>query len=528
MDVAFLSRAKNIYAKALRQTQAAGMGAAGTVQTEAAQPTGESDADVAGDDFLDNLDAQLAAGEITEEEYDGIREEYERWQEERYSAAERKYSIGKTVDNKPFVIVENDILDGVPESEWAKTVKDNLKQKFPHGVTVGRNQIQIDAQSRKELTYSGYTKWLRHNDPNAYGDKLRATDNADEILSASTDWTNEGANHSRSDKMQNFARGKVLIRVGGNDYNAEVIVGTEASGKMRLYDILNLQATQITEKEMVAATTENPSPGASRNTATISEETVPHGSEEVKRQYSLGDEAKIDSDYMDAVNRGDMDMAQKMVDEAAKAAGYSIKAYHGTSSEFTTFQRGNKRTRGSLNFGSGFYFSPSRSFAENYTTTGRVIEGFLKLEKPYEVFGTRFNRSDLEAIAKKAGKEVTIENVTQILQQLGYDGIIAKDYNGTTNPVNQYVIFDANQVKSADPVTYDDEGNVIPLSQRFNSGSNDIRYSLADEAEKASEEKPEEDAPEAKPDLRSSMPRKAAGLLHPWQTSSRSMVVDNW
>lgn len=39
------------------------------------------------------MDAQLAAGEITEEEYDGIREEYERWQEEQYSAGERKYSL---------------------------------------------------------------------------------------------------------------------------------------------------------------------------------------------------------------------------------------------------------------------------------------------------------------------------------------------------------------------------------------------------------------------------------------------------
>ena len=35
-------------------------------------------------------------------------------------------------------------------------------------------------------------------------------------------------------------------------------------------------------------------------------------------------------------------------------------------------------------------------------------------------------------------------------------------------------------VKSADPVTYDDKGNVIPLSKRFNSGKNDIRYSLKD------------------------------------------------
>ena len=92
---AFLSRAKNIYAKALRQTQAADMGAAGTVQAEAAQPAGKSDADVAGNDFLDNLAAQLAAGEITEEEYDGIREEYERWQGEQYTAGERKYSVGE-------------------------------------------------------------------------------------------------------------------------------------------------------------------------------------------------------------------------------------------------------------------------------------------------------------------------------------------------------------------------------------------------------------------------------------------------
>ena len=38
-----------------------------------------------------------------------------------------------------------------------------------------------------------------------------------------------------------------------------------------------------------------------------------------------------DSSYMDAVNRGDMEAAQKMVDEAAKKAGYTVKAYHGTT-----------------------------------------------------------------------------------------------------------------------------------------------------------------------------------------------------
>lgn len=35
------------------------------------------------------------------------------------------------------------------------------------------------------------------------------------------------------------------------------------------------------------------------------------------------------------------------------------------------------------------------------------------------------------------------------------------------------------QLKSADPVTYDDNGNVIPLSERFNVENKDIRYSFA-------------------------------------------------
>ena len=45
------------------------------------------------------------------------------------------------------------------------------------------------------------------------------------------------------------------------------------------------------------------------------------------------------------------------------------------------------------------------------------------------------------------------------------------------------VTFDSNQIKSADPITYDDNGNVIPLSERFNSDNNDIRYSLSAEDE---------------------------------------------
>lgn len=60
---------------------------------------------------------------------------------------------------------------------------------------------------------------------------------------------------------------------------------------------------------------------------------------------------------------------------------------------------------------------------------------------------------------------------TDALKDMGYDGTIQSEYG------DEAVAFYPNQIKSADPVTYDDEGNVIPLSQRFNEENEDIRYS---------------------------------------------------
>ena len=40
---------------------------------------------------------------------------------------------------------------------------------------------------------------------------------------------------------------------------------------------------------------------------------------------------KTDQEYLAAVEKGDIEAAKKMVDEAAKKAGYTIKAYHKTA-----------------------------------------------------------------------------------------------------------------------------------------------------------------------------------------------------
>ena len=83
------------------------------------------------------------------------------------------------------------------------------------------------------------------------------------------------------------------------------------------------------------------------------------------------------------------------------------------------------------------------------------------------------------------------ETVKFALKQ-GYDGVIAKNIkdpgdmgdkqyntNNTLVSATDYIVFSPAQIKSADPITYDNEGNIIPISQRFNFNSSDIRYSLS-------------------------------------------------
>lgn len=63
---------------------------------------------------------------------------------------------------------------------------------------------------------------------------------------------------------------------------------------------------------------------------------------------------------------------------------------------------------------------------------------------------------------------------TATLKEMGYDGVIQSEDG------DEAVAFESSQIKSAEPVTYDDAGNVIPLSERFQYDNPDIRYSMSD------------------------------------------------
>lgn len=235
---------------------------------------------------------------------------------------------------------------------------------------------------------------------------------------------------------------------------------------------------------------------------------------EVGRQYAI---SKSDAAYLKAVESGDMETAQKMVDEAARKAGYTVRKYHGTRANFNVFNS-DKSLHGASGF--GYYFG-EKTIADEFGKGGKVLrvlikpqnigtlkshnisaEGFesavqqlgLSPEKTYMYHGAdtasdyvkgkhdyrlatdlQYWANDPQRFAADASEKAkSPSEILSILRDsLGLDGI-ERGY--------ELVLWDNSLVKLADPVTYDDSGKPIPLSERFNPENKDIRYAISKDA----------------------------------------------
>lgn len=310
------------------------------------------------------------------------------------------------------------------------------------------------------------------------------------------------------------------------------------------------------------------------------------GIEDEKTLFSVTPEQ--DTEYLSAVESGDMEKAQQMVDEAAERAGYDIKAYHGSRSKFNTFDPKNADSQfGNYKFGNFnvSYFTSDKSAAESYTGVGtekNLYSVYLKLDNPYEVeniteaehknsfnikdatlrqhelkrlkefeerwidelvteddikklktnlfpfnmdvvmdgdylnivkrgnnsmfgsdrpitfveLGEFFESDAIEDIHNSVMGEdendyfYSTDHVVRLVLDMDqdmeddfYDGVVIKDIFDSASMFagmsTDYVVFGSYNIKSADPVTYDDNGKAIPLSERFNEENPDIRFSVA-------------------------------------------------
>ena len=189
------------------------------------------------------------------------------------------FSINYDKNNVPFVEVDNDVLAGLTQKEKQAKVKEILKDRFSQGVSAGNEQIQITKKSRNEFLNSGYTQSLRKNRPSIYNDKLRSSDNLDEIVQASRDYVGEEKKHPRKDSIREFARGKVNLRVGGKDYSADVIIGTTKTDHLVFYDLINFKPIKINERAPVTRKLNNNYSNNSLDEGTLSDSSIPQTTE---------------------------------------------------------------------------------------------------------------------------------------------------------------------------------------------------------------------------------------------------------
>ena len=183
--------------------------------------------------------------------------------------------------------------------------------------------------------------------------------------------------------------------------------------------------------------------------------------------------AKMDSDYMAAVKSGDVVEQQRMVDEAANAAGYtSPTVHHGSIAKgVTKFNVGK-----SVEVEGAIFFITNEDVAVQYTferaygdiisdePLGDVTSAKLRMTNPYEY-----------QAKGKVVDAIEMQRAVDFAKSNGYDGVIIRNIDdsiGMTGDMGDvYVVFNGNQIKSSDPITRDESGNVVPLSRRFNLSS---------------------------------------------------------
>lgn len=247
-------------------------------------------------------------------------------------------------------------------------------------------------------------------------------------------------------------------------------------------------------------------------------------------KFSLKDE-----EYLKAVEDGDMEKAQKMVNEAAEKAGYTSGSdYQGTSA-----------FNGSAPFGNGYFLTKEErkeawdngDYDGDQTLGDYINRGIDAMNLDFIALDSRNYRSAdpmrkeaienvRNAIQKKSKtitmyrsvpadvKEGSFRNGDWVTPSRSYavDNAKVHGWGDNYNIIEQKVPVDEiwwdgndiaewgygreedyindtdfaykntkNNKKLLDAVTYDDEGNVIPLSKRFNEADTDIRFSLKDE-----------------------------------------------
>jgi hypothetical protein len=317
------------------------------------------------------------------------------------------------------------------------------------------------------------------------------------------------------------------------EVDGNVTAVTVVSEKKKALSLKSAWITVQKEKQHISPPSDVQAPNPTSKTVgsmnAVSNNSIHQKAENVKGKSEISENIRFelpDTRYTELAKDPEKNRKQlsEMVRESAEAAGYTKHAYHGTpNTEFTVFDKG-RVGKGNDQYGAGFYFATNEDAASRYGT--RVIDSYLNISKPINIgnatnllaYDKSFTQKQAYEIIKRlpdiydaensplgdyfeeywdgGAKDWMIRELAKSNNTIGYlDSGLFRDYPNELHEAVRdvtgydgievnvkggkfYVAWFDNQMKSADPVTYDAKGNVIPLSERFDKSKNDIRYEL--------------------------------------------------
>ena len=228
---AFLTRAREYYAKALEETP----------RTEP-EHTGT-------DDYLMELREQLRAGEITDEEYDRLFDEYYR------GGSEGQFSIKETGDGKKYVRADRQVIYGNDPRAWSEQLEDYINGKIRRGQDVtligaDGDELRLTATTAGKLS-DNHTSDGRTMSSEAFERKANAAAHIDELAQVSVRGNRTvndygGRHGSMASGGWNY-RTAYFEDFDGKYYEIKISVAQSADGSM-LYNIGDMKERSTPQK----------------------------------------------------------------------------------------------------------------------------------------------------------------------------------------------------------------------------------------------------------------------------------------
>ena len=164
-----------------------------------------------------------------------------------------------------------------------------------------------------------------------------------------------------------------------------------------------------------------------------------------------------------AIARGDMTEAQRLRDLHFKVSAPNTKIVDENGNDESLYGT----TDGGM-YGTGVYTTPYKGYAEQYGDN--MIDLYANISNPVDAR----NLSIDDLMLGKLEEGNNIFRWTDIGGKR--DGVLGKNHYLNTKYPYEVVSHNPSKVKSADAVTYDNNGTRIPLGERDNFSINDIRY----------------------------------------------------